>query len=102
MLMKQGLCPVPSECKDNVPATFKDDRIRLPVLNTSELLLSASELSYLLRAEQRYGSYCSARNRKLKRNITSSKTAEEIYLCKYVFGADSTYEYPVMSVKQSM
>lgn len=52
MLMKQGLRPVPSECKDNVPATFKDDRIRLPVLNTSELLLSALELSYLLSATE--------------------------------------------------
>lgn len=46
VLMKQGLRPVPSECKDNVPATFKDDRIRLPVLNPSELLPSAPELRY--------------------------------------------------------
>ena len=97
--MKQGLCPVPSECKDNVPTTFKDDRIRLPVLNISELLLSALELSYLLSAEQHYRGYCSAYNRKLKQNITASKTAEEIYLCRYVFGTDSTYEYLVTSVK---
>lgn len=51
MLMKQGLCPVPSECKDNVLTTFKDDRIRLPVLNTSKVLLSALELSSPLSAE---------------------------------------------------
>lgn len=99
MLTKQGLCPVPSECKDNVPTTFRDDRIRLPVLNTSELLLSALELGYLLTAEQRFGGYGSAYNRDLKQNITASKTAEEIYLCRYVFGTDSTYEYLVTPVK---
>jgi len=98
VLMKQGLRPVPSDCKDNVPATFKDDRIRLPVLNTSELLLSARELSSLPSVEQHYAGYCSACNRSLKQSVTASKTAEEIYLCRYIFGTDSTYEYVVTSV----
>lgn len=95
--MKQGLCPFPSEHKDNVPTVFKGDR--LPALSASELLLSALELRSLLRAEQRYRGYCSAYDRNLKQNITASKTAKGIYLYRYIFGTDSTYEYLVTSVK---
>lgn len=71
--MKEGLRPVPSERKDNVLATFKDDRIRVPVLNTWELLPSALGLGSPLGAEQRCGGNCSAHNRNLKQNITASK-----------------------------
>lgn len=78
---------------------IKGDRIRLPVLSASELLLSAPELRSLLRAEQRYPGYCSAHSRNLKQKITASKTAQGIYLRRYISGTDSTYEYLVTSVK---
>lgn len=37
---------------------------------------------------------------KLKQNITASKTAVEIYLCRYIFGTVSTYEYLATPVKK--
>lgn len=37
---------------------------------------------------------------KLKQNITASKTAVEIYLCRYIFGTVSTYEYLATLVKK--
>ena len=92
VLMRQGLCPAPSERKDNVPTTFKADRT---CPEHPELLLSAQELRCLLGAEQHDGGYCCVQNRKLKQNITPAKLQGK-FICIGTFLAPA----PQMNTRQ--